>query len=126
MSRFYVDKFLYQVERRPPGCWPAYETDPAALVTRWEDEYGRRLGTSNRVERTTWLSFTDAERAALVEHDYVALFEMGAHFFLTLTIYVIALYDEDYAAVGGPLSFQREYAAKLSHWLGQPYPTVAL
>ena len=80
---------------------------------------------NNRVERTTWLSFTDVERQALVEHDYVALFELGAHFFLTLTI-MIALYDEDYAAVSGPLSFQREYAAKLSHWLGQPYPPVAL
>lgn len=124
MSRYYVNKFLYQVDG-DPALLAAYKSDPAALVAHWEDEYGRRLGTSNRVERTTWLSFTDAERQALVEHDYVALFEMGAHFFLTLTI-MIALYDEDYMAVSGPLSFQREYAAKLSHWLGQSYPTVAL
>jgi hypothetical protein len=124
MSRYYVNKFLYQVDG-DPALLAAYKSDPAALVTHWEDEYGRRLGTSNRVERTTWLSFTDAERQALVEHDYVALFEMGAHFFLTLTI-MIALYDEDYMAASGPLSFQREYAAKLSHWLGQSYPPVAL
>jgi hypothetical protein len=124
MSRYYVNKFLYQVDG-DPQLLAAYKADPAALVTHWEDEYGRRLGTSNRVERTTWLSFTDAERQALVEHDYVALFEMGAHFFLTLTI-MIALYDEDYMIASGPLSFQREYAAKLSHWLGQSYPPVAL
>lgn len=124
MSRYYVNKFLYQVDG-DPELLAAYKADPAALVTRWEDEYGHRLGTGSSVERTTWLSFSDAERAALVEHDYVALFEMGAHFFLTLTI-MIALYDEDYLVASGPLSFQREYAAKLSHWLGQPYPTVAL
>jgi hypothetical protein len=124
MSRYYVNKFLYQVDG-DPELLAAYKADPAALITRWEDEYGRRLGTSNRVERTTWLSFSDAERQALVGHDYVALFEMGAHFFLTLTI-MIALYDEDYAAVSGPLSFQREYATKLSHWLGRDYPPVAL
>ena len=124
MSRYYVNKFLYQVDG-DPELLAAYKEDPAGLVTRWEDEYGRYLGVNNHVERTTWLSFTDAERQALVEHDYVALFEMGAHFFLTLTI-MIALYDEDYMAASGPLSFQREYAAKLSHWLGQSYPPVAL
>lgn len=50
---------------------------------------------------------------------------MGAHFFLCLTIF-IAIYDEQYAASQGPLAFQREYAMRLSHWLGQEYPTVAL
>jgi hypothetical protein len=124
VSRYYVNKFLYQVDR-DPELLAAYKSHPEALVTRWEDEYGRYLGINNRVERTTWLSFTDAERTALIGHDYVALFEMGAHFFLTLTI-MIALYDEDYAAASGPLSFQREYAEKLSTWLGQTYPPVAL
>ena len=124
MSRYYVNKFLYQVDG-DPELLAAYKADPAGLVTRWEDEYGRYLGVNNHVERTTWLSFSDAERQALVDHDYVALFEMGAHFFLTLTI-MIALYDEDYTAASGPLSFQREYATKLSHWLGQSYPPVAL
>ena len=124
MSRYYVNKFLYQVDG-DPELLAAYKADPAGA--------GRALGgrvrplarRNNRVEQTTWLSFTDAERAALVEHDYVALFELGAHFFLTLTIF-IALYDDDYETASGPLSFQREYAAKLSHWLGKDYPTVAL
>lgn len=124
MSKYYVNKFLFQVDR-DPELLAAYKTDASGLIERWERDYGTWLGTGDRVERTTWLSFTPAERTALVEHDYVALFEMGAHFFLTLTIF-IAIYDEDFAAVGGPLAFQLEYAQKLSHWLGKDYPTVAL
>ncbi len=124
MSRYYVNKFLYQVDG-DPELLAAYKADPPALVARWERDYGRRLGTNNSVEVTTWLDFTDDEREALIGHDYVALFEHGAHFFLCLTIF-IAIYDDDYAAHSGPLSFQREYAAKLSHWLGKDYPTVAL
>jgi hypothetical protein len=50
---------------------------------------------------------------------------MGAHFFLNLTIF-IALFDEDYAKKSGPLSFQREFAAKLSSWIGKEYPSVAI
>jgi hypothetical protein len=123
MSKYYVNKFLYQVDR-DPELLAAYKAAPAALVTRWENEYGPWLGAGGaRVERTSWGSFTDAERQALVEHDYVALFEMGAHIFLTLTIF-IAVYDEEYAARSGPLSFQREYARNLAHWIGKPYPSV--
>ncbi|MEA9984131.1 MULTISPECIES: hypothetical protein [Subtercola] len=124
MSKYYVNKFLYQVDR-DPALLAAYKADPASLVERWQDEYGRWLGASNRVEQTTWLSFTDGERTALIEHDYATLFELGAHFFLTLTIF-IALYNDDYETKAGPLAFQREYAEKLSHWLGRDYPTVAL
>jgi hypothetical protein len=124
MSVYYVNKFLYQVDR-DPGLLSAYKVHPVELVARWEADLGTRLGNGDPAERTTWLSLTDAERTALVEHDYVALFEMGAHFFLCLTIF-IAIYDDDYALAQGPLSFQREYATKLSHWLGKDYPTVAL
>jgi len=124
MSVYYVDKFLFQVDG-DPDLLTQYKSDPAGLVDRWEAEYGRRLGTNNSIETTSWLEFTDQERRALIEHDYVTLFEIGAHFFLCLTIF-IAIYDEDYVAASGPLSFQREYAAKLSHWLGKDYPTVAL
>lgn len=124
MSKYYVNKFLYQVDR-DPELLAAYKADPAALVERWENEFGRWLGAGNRVEKTTWLTLTDEERAALVAHDYETLFELGAHFFLTLTIF-IAIYDDDYAQKSGPLAFQREYAQKLSHWLGKEYPTVAL
>ena len=124
MSRYYVNKFLYTVDR-DPDLLAAYKADAVALLARWEEEHGTRLGIGNTVERTTWLEFTPEERRALEEHDYTALFELGAHFFLCLTIF-IAIYDEDYAARSGPLSFQREYAQKLSHWLGKDYPPVAL
>ena len=124
MSRYYVNKFLYQVDR-DPELLAAYKADPVSLVARWETEYGGWLGTANRVERTSWLGFTAAERQALEQHDYVALFELGAHFFLTLTIF-IALYDEEYAARSGPLAFQHEYAARLAAWTGKEYPSVAL
>ncbi|HEY4269550.1 MAG TPA: hypothetical protein VGM94_15320 [Galbitalea sp.] len=124
MSKYYVNKFLYQVDG-DPQLLAAYKADPAGLIERWERDYGRRLGTNNSVEKTSWLSFTDEERAALVGLDYPKLFELGAHFFLTLTIF-IAIYNDDYEAAQGPLAFQREYAQKLSHWLDKDYPTVAL
>ncbi|WP_165067028.1 hypothetical protein [Marisediminicola senii] len=121
MSKYYVNKFLYQVDG-DPELLAAYKADPAALLERWELERGQWL---NRSERTTWLSFTDREREALIAHDYVTLFELGAHFFLSLTIF-IAIYDEDYASEFGPLSFQREYGANLARWMGTDYPSVAL
>lgn len=124
MSVYYVNKFLFQVDGNP-DLLAHYKADPAGLMDRWEAEYGRRLGTNNSIETTSWLEFTDQERQALIGHDHVTLFEIGAHFFLCLTIF-IAIYDEDYTRDSGPLSFQREYAAKLSHWLGKDYPSVAL
>jgi hypothetical protein len=124
MSRYYVNKFLYQVDGNP-DLLAAYKSDPAGLIDTWEQDFGRRLGTNNSVDQPTWLSFTDEERAALAEHDYPKLFELGAHFFLALTIF-IAIYSDDYEAAQGPLAFQLEYAQKLSHWIGKDYPTVAL
>ena len=53
-------------------------------------------------------------------HDYAGLFGLGAHPFLTLTLF-IALFERDYAE---PLGFQREYAARLSHW-SLPYPDIS-
>lgn len=120
MSKYYVNKFLYTVDR-DPELLRRYKEDPRALVTTWEQSIGPKL---NDYERSTVHALTDAEREALIKHDYVALFEMGAHFFLSLTIF-IALYDEEYMAKHGPLSFQREFAAKLSHWTGKEYPSVA-
>jgi hypothetical protein len=49
---------------------------------------------------------------------------MGAHFFLSLTIF-IALYDEEYMEREGPLAFQRHFAKELAHWEGKEYPSVA-
>ena len=122
MSVYYVDKFLYQVDR-DPELLARYKTAPAELVGEWETGLGTRLGNGASVEATSWLSLTDSERTALVEHDYVALFEMGAHFFLNLTIY-IGIYESDHAAVGGPLAFQLEMARRLAGWVGRPYPSV--
>lgn len=124
MSKYYVNKFLFQVDR-DPELLARYKSEPKALIEFWETEYGQWLGASNTVEKTTWLSFTDQERKALEEHDYVTLFEIGAHFFLCLTIY-IAIYNDDYVEKHGPLSFQREYAKKLAHWEGKDYPSVQM
>lgn len=123
MSKYAVNKFLFQVDR-DPELLAAYKSDPAAMVARWESDFAPFLGAWNQtVERSSVVSLEPDERAALVDHDYVALFEMGAHYFLTLTIF-IGIYEEDRMAEGGPLAFQKEYRDKLSHWLGKDYPSV--
>jgi len=121
MSKYYVDKFLYTVDRDP--VWVRlYQEDPEGCVERWEKEIGPWISD---VEPSSVHSFTAEERRALVERDYVALFEMGAHFFLNLTL-MIAVFDEEWAQKHGPLSFQRQMAKDLQHWLGKEYPSVAL
>jgi len=120
MSKYYVDKFLFTVDR-DPELLRRYKENPHSFVATWEQSIGPKL---NDAEYSTVNSLTDAERKVLVEHDYVALFEMGAHFFLSLTIF-IAIYDEEWMAKHGPLSFQREFARKLLHWEGRDYPSVA-
>jgi hypothetical protein len=122
VSVYYVNKFLFEVDR-DPELLARYTSEPAALVDEWAHGLGTRLGTGTGVERTSWLELTEAERTALVEHDYVALFEMGAHFFLNLTIY-IGIYEEEHRALRGPLAFQLEMAERLSGWLGKPYPSI--
>ena len=121
MSKYYVDKFLYTVDR-DPELMKRYAEDPRNLVATWEQSIGPRL-IGNDVEVSTVVALTDHEREALINHDYVALFEMGAHFFLNLTMF-IGIYDEPYMERSGPLSFQREFAARLQHWKGKDYPTV--
>ena len=79
MSKYYVNKFLFTVDRDPEYL-KRYAEDPETFVATWEQSIGPRL---NDAERSTVCALTDAERTALVNHDYVALFEMGAHFFLT-------------------------------------------
>ena len=121
MSKYYVDKFLFTVDR-DPELLRRYKEDPRSLVLTWEQSIGPKL---NDAETSTVNFLTGKEREILISHDYVALFEMGAHFFLCLTIF-IALYDEEYTKKHGPLAFQREYGAKLKHWLGREYPSVAV
>lgn len=121
MSKYYVNKFLFMVDR-DPDYLKRYTEDPKNFVATWEQSIGPSL-IGNSVESATVHGFTATEREALVNHDFVALFEMGAHFFLNLTLF-IGIYDEPYMEKNGPLSFQREFAARLQHWRGKSYPSV--
>jgi hypothetical protein len=124
MSRLYVNKFLYQADR-DPELLAAYRRDPRGTVEQWEQETGPWMDKQVRVERISWHSFTDQEREALVNHDYEALFALGVHYFVTLQVFM-GMFDAEYEARSGPLSFQREYAATMKAWLGKPYPSVEL
>jgi hypothetical protein len=119
VSKYLVNKFLFTVDR-DPELVERYRTDPAATVAWWEAERGNQLLNSIDTEATTWLEFTAAERTALQGHDHVALFEMGAHPFLTLTLW-IAMFERDHPQ---PLAMQLDYAAKLAH-VTQPYPDIS-
>jgi hypothetical protein len=91
MSRYYLDKFLYRVDRNP-ALLLEYMRDPAAFVPRWEHGEGRQLMDT---ERTSGLHFTDEERRALVGRDILALYALGAHAFLLLTI-MIPVYEDQF------------------------------
>lgn len=119
MSKYLLNKFLYSVDR-DPDLVERYRQDPKGTVAWWEAERAGVILNCHEGERTTWLSFTDAEREALASHDYVALFGLGAHPFLTLTLF-IGLFERDYDE---PLAFQLEYAARLAHFT-LPYPDIA-
>lgn len=119
MSTYLVDKFLYTVDR-DPDLVERYRSDPAGTVAWWEAEQANRLLHCADGEASTWLAFDDAERTALAGHDYPALFELGAHPFLTLTLF-IAMFERDHDE---PLGFQLEYARRLSH-MSLPYPDIA-
>ena len=118
MSRYLVDKFLYTVDR-DPELVERYREDPVGTVEWWEAERAGQLLNCTADERTTWLSFTDEERRALREHDHVALFGMGAHPFLTLTLF-IAMFERDH----GRLEYQKAYAKAMQH-ITLPYPDIA-
>jgi hypothetical protein len=119
VSKYLVNKFLFTIDR-DPQLVERYRADPQGTVAWWEAEQANVILNCPTAERSTWLTFTDGERAALASHDYVKLFELGAHNFLTLTLF-IALFERDYAE---PLGFQREYAQRLSHW-SVPYPDIS-
>lgn len=115
MSKYLLNKFLFTVDR-DPELVERYRDDPAGTVAWWEAERANRILNCHGGESSTWLRFEEAERAALSTHDYPALFELGAHPFLTLTLF-IALFERDHE----PLAFQTEYARRLSHFT-LPYP----
>jgi hypothetical protein len=119
VSKYLLNKFLYTIDR-DPELVERYRADPRGTVAWWEAERANVIINLPAAERSTWLAFTDAEREALATHDHVALFELGAHCFLTLTLF-IALFERDY---GEPLGFQLEYARKLSHF-ALPYPDIS-
>lgn len=119
MSKYLVNKFLFTIDR-DAALTELYREDPAGTVTWWEAERANRILNCIDSERCTWLEFTDEERQALVGHDHVALFGMGAHPFLTLTLW-IAMFERDYHE---PLGMQLDYASKLAH-MESPYPDIS-
>ncbi|MGI5241234.1 hypothetical protein [Dactylosporangium sp. CA-139066] len=119
MSKYLLNKFLYTVDR-DPDLVERYRNDPAGTVAWWETTLGTTLLNCHTGEATTWLSFTDEERGALTAHDHVALFALGAHPFLTLTLF-IAMFERDHPE---PLAYQKRYGELLSHF-SLPYPDIA-
>ena len=109
MSKYLLDKFLYTVDR-DPDLVERYREDPAGTVEWWEAEMANAILNVHTGERSTWQAFTDEERRALAEHDHVTLFSMGAHPFLTLTLF-IAMFERDH----GPLEYQLAYAKAMEH-----------
>ena len=118
MSKYLLNKFLFTVDR-DPDLVERYRSDPSGLVAWWEETQANRILNVPDAESSTWLAFTDAEREALVAHDHVSLFGMGAHPFLTLTLF-IAMFERDH----GPLEYQKAYGAMMKH-LTLPYPDIA-
>jgi hypothetical protein len=119
MSKYLVDKFLYTIDR-DPELVERYRDNPRGTVTWWEAERANAVLNCHTGEASTWLRFDDAERDALAAHDHVKLFELGAHPFLTLTLF-IAMFERDHPE---PLAYQLAFAARLRHF-DQPYPDIA-
>ncbi len=117
MSKYLLDKFLFTVDR-DPELVERYREDPSLTVAWWEAERANVILNCLEAERSTWLAFSDEERRALTEHDHVALFQLGAHPFLTLTLF-IAMFERDH----GPLEYQLAYGAAMKH-LTLPYPDI--
>ena len=118
MSKYLLDKFLYTVDR-DPELVERYRENPAETVEWWQAEMANLILNCHSGERSSWLVFSEEERRALAEQDHVALFELGAHPFLTLTLF-IALFERDH----GPLEYQLAYGAAMKH-LTLPYPDIA-
>ncbi|TYB66700.1 hypothetical protein FXF51_16520 [Nonomuraea sp. PA05] len=118
MSKYLLNKFLFTVDR-DPELVERYRADPRGTVEWWEDTYANRILGCHAGESSTWLGFDEAEREALAGHDYPRLFEMGAHPFLTLTLF-IAMFERDHP----PMGFQTEYARRVAH-VRLPYPDIA-
>jgi hypothetical protein len=119
MSKYLLNKFLYTVDR-DPELVERYRSDPRGTVEWWENERANVVLNLPGIERSTWQSFSEPEREALASHDHVKLFELGAHPFLTLTLF-IALFERDYSE---PLAYQLEFGRRLQAF-NLPYPDIA-
>ena len=108
MSKYLLDKFLFTIDR-DPALVERYRDDPAGTVAWWEAQEANRILNCTTDERSTWL----------VRQDHVRLFEMGAHPFLTLTLF-IAMFERDH----GPLEYQIAYGKAMEH-ITLPYPDIA-
>ena len=118
MSKYLLNKFLFTVDR-DPDLVERYKTDPVGTVAWWETEKANELLNGIAAEQSTYQAFTDEEREALATQDHVRLFEMGAHPFLTLTLF-IAMFEHDHE----PLGYVKAYAERMAH-LSLPYPDIA-
>jgi hypothetical protein len=119
MTKYVMNKFLFTIDR-DPDLVERYREDPSGTVSWWESEQANQILNCHAGEASTWLPLTDDERAALVAHDHARLFELGAHPFLTLTLW-IAMFERDHDE---PLAMQLDYAARLSQF-SLPYPDIA-
>jgi hypothetical protein len=119
VSKYLLNKFLYTVDR-DPELVERYRDEPRELVEWWESTMANKLLNSHSGEDTTWLRFDETERAALASHDHIKLFELGAHPFLTLTLF-IAMFERDNQE---PLEYQKAFGARLNHF-SLPYPDIA-
>ena len=118
MSKYLVNKFLFTIDR-DPELVERYRESPRETVDWWEAERANAVLNCHAGEASTWLRFTEEEREALAGHDHVTLFALGAHPFLTLTLF-IAMFERDH----GPLEYQKAYGARLAHF-EMPYPDIA-
>ena len=117
MSKYLVDKCLYTIDR-DPDLVERYRDDPKGTVAWWETERANAVLNCHSGEASTWLRFTDDERDALSSHNHVKLFELGAHPFLTLALF-IAMFERDH----GPLEYPMAFGARLQHF-SLPYPDI--
>jgi hypothetical protein len=119
MSKYLLNKFLFTIDREPELV-ERYREDPRGTVTWWEAERANLILGCPTGESSTWLAFDEQEREALATHDYPTLFGMGAHPFLTLTLF-IAMFERDHEE---PLGFQLRYAKALEHF-SLPYADIS-
>ena len=119
MSKYLLNKFLYTVDR-DPELVERYREQPGELVRWWEGSMANAVLNCHTGEASTWLRFTEEERTALAEQDHIKLFELGAHPFLTLTLF-IAMFERDNTE---PLEYQKAFGARLLHF-DMPYPDIA-